>query len=274
MSDPASRDGPARPRISVCLITKNEEAHVRECLESVDWADEIVVVDSFSTDRTVEMARTFTDKVVQREWPGINAQRQFALEQATGEWVFCIDADERVSPELRQSILAAFRDGEPACDGFYCARLTRFLGRWIRHSGWYPDYKLRLFRRSKGRFGDNDPHDQVLLEGPTRKLKGDLIHHTYRDLAHNVATVNSFTSTAVEGVHRRGGRFRVTMILLDPPVTFFKKVVLQRGFLDGVPGVIIAVVSAFRAFLKQAKLWELQRNASGSRTTDAEEEGA
>ena len=250
-----------RPAVSACVITKNEEANIRECLESVSWADEIVVVDSFSTDRTVEIARAFTDKVIQRAWPGINAQRQFALEQAAGEWVFCIDADERVSPELRESIEAAFRDGDPDCDGFLCPRLTHFLGRWIRHSGWYPDYKLRLFRRSKGRFGDNDPHDRVLLDGPTRKLRGDLIHHTYRDLAHNVSTVNSFTTTAVEGLHRRGTRFHLAMMIVQPPLTFLKKYLLNRGFLDGVPGLIIAGVTGFRVFLKHAKLWEMRKAA-------------
>ena len=245
-----------RAKISVSLITLNEEDNIRPCLESVKWADEIVLVDSFSTDRTLEIASEYTDRILQREWVGINDQRQYALEQCANDWVLCVDADERVTPELRDEILSLFADEEPSCDGFSIPRRTYFLGRWIRHCGWYPGYKLRLFLKTKGRFGDNDPHDQVLLDGKVEKLKGDLLHFTYRDLSHNVRTINSFTTTRATRLHKKGAGSGVLDLTLRPILRFFQQYILRGGFLDGMPGLIICGMSAFSVFLRQAKVWE------------------
>lgn len=243
-------------RISVALITYNEEANIRACLDSVKWADEIVVVDSHSTDGTPGIAREYAEKVFARDWNGINEQRQFALEQCTGEWVLCVDADERVTPELRDEIRDLFAAGEPDCDGFLIPRRTFFLGRWIRHCGWYPGRKLRLFRREKARFGDNDPHDRVLLDGSTRTLKNDLLHFTYRDLSHNARTVNTFTSVRADRLLAVGAGAGFLDLTVRPLWRFFQQYVLRLGFLDGMPGLIICGMSAFRVFLRHAKIWE------------------
>ena len=245
-----------RPKISISLITFNEEDNIRPCLESVTWADEIVIVDSFSTDRTREIASEYTDRILQREWKGINDQRQYALGQCANEWVLCVDADERVTPELRDEILSLFSGGEPSCDGFLIPRRTYFLGRWIRHCGWYPGHKLRLFRKTKGRFGDNDPHDQVLLDGEVKKLARDLLHFTYRDLSHNVRTINSFTTTRAARLLKEGAGSGVLDLTVRPILRFFQQYVLRGGFLDGMPGLIICGMSAFSVFLRQAKVWE------------------
>ena len=253
------------PTIGVSLITYNEEDNIRACLESVKWADEIVVVDSFSTDRTLEIAREVTDRIHRRKWEGINKQRQFALERATTDWVLCVDADERVTPELRDEILERFNQGDPDCDGFLIPRRTHFLGRWIKHCGWYPDPKLRLFRREKARFGDNDPHDKVLLDGRTQRLENDLLHFTYRDLSHNVSTVNTFSSVQANRLAAHGTGAGVLDLTLRPLWRFFWQYIIRLGFLDGLPGLIICGMSAFGIFLRQAKVWEETQRSLGER---------
>lgn len=245
-----------RKRISVSLITFNEEENIRACIKSVKWADEIVIVDSFSTDRTVDIAAEYTERIHQRAWHGINDQRQFALGQCSEEWVLCVDADERVTPELRVEILKLLDGDGPDCNGFLIPRKTLYLGRWIKHCGWYPAHKLRLFRRSKGRFGDNDPHDRVILEGETKKLRGDLLHLTYRDMAHNADTINSFTTTRADRFVKRGKTTGFLDLTLHPLWRFFHQYIIRRGFLDGMPGLIISGMSAFSVFLRQAKVWE------------------
>jgi len=247
-----------QPRLSACLITFNEERNVLDCLESIKWADEIVVVDSYSADRTVELAARYTERVLQREWRGINEQRQFCLEQATGDWVLCVDADERVTPRLRDEIQGLLKSG-PSCAAYAIPRKTFYLGRWIRHCGWYPGYKVRLFRRDAGRFGDNDPHDKVLIDGAVGKLRSDLEHYTYRDLVHHASTVNSFSTTAAERLHRLGKRGSLWAMAFKPPWRFVWQYVLRGGFLDGGPGLIICIMSAYSVFLRSAKLWELSR---------------
>ena len=249
----------ARPMISVCVISFNEEDNIRDCLESVSWADEIVVVDSYSEDRTLDIAREYTDRIFQRKWNGINEQRQFCLDKATHEWALCVDCDERVTPELRDEILATLERGDPDCNGFEIPRRTWHMGRWIRHCGWWPGHKLRLFRRSKGRFGDNDPHDKVILDGKTRRLVNPIEHFTYRDLAHQAATVNSFSTTAAKLRAARGRRDGVLAMIFKPPWRFFWQYVLRGGFLDGARGFIICVMSAYSVFLRSAKGWEMRR---------------
>lgn len=252
-----SADSTRKPPISVCVITLNEEENIRDCLESVKWADEIVLVDSFSVDRTVAVAREYTDRIFQRKWKGINDQRQYCLEVATHEWVLCVDADERLTPELANEIQSFFKDGDPECAGFEMPRRTWYLGRWIRGSGWYPAHKVRLFRRAAGRFGDNDPHDKVLIDGEVRRLRHDLLHYSYRDLAHHVATVNSFSTTAARRKFRKGKRGSLAAMLFKPPWRFFWQYILRRGFRDGVPGLLIGAMSAYTVFLRSAKLWEM-----------------
>jgi len=244
--------------ISACIVALNEENNIRGCLESVKWVDEIVIIDAFSSDRTVEICREYTDKVIQRPWPGYIAQKNNAISAATHDWVLCLDADERISQELRDEIMAAFGDHEAHWDGFSVPRQTFYLGRWIRHGGWYPDYKLRLFRKSKGRWTGVEPHDRVELIGRTKTLQAPLLHNTYRDIAHHLSLVNRYTDVAAEQKHRGGTRFPLLHMLVHPGAKLIKTFVLRGGFLDGTRGFIVAVTSSFYVFLKYAKLWEIR----------------
>ncbi len=258
--------------ISACVITLNEQANIRACLESVKWVDEIVVVDAQSSDQTRSICREYTDKVVERPWPGHVAQKNYAISLATHDWVLCIDADERVSPELRAEIRHEMeRSGDP-WDGYYFPRQTFYLGRWVRHGGWYPDYKLRLFRKSKGRWAGVDPHDIVQLDGRAKHLKSPLHHYTYRDLAHHLRAMNQYTDVAAAGKDRAHVRFPVVHMVLNPMVKFVRMYFLERGFLDGVPGFVVAVCGSFYVFLKYAKLWEL-RHVNRSAASQPERDG-
>src|SRR5438477_414102 len=196
-SGPRNAGGTARTRapLSCTIICYDEEEGIRAALESVKWCDEIVVVDSFSTDRTVEICREYTDRIFQREWPGFVEQKAFALEQTRCAWVLNLDADERVSPELRREIEEVLRD--PDADGYYVPRLVYYLGRWWRRGGWYPDYRLRLFRRDKVVWGGIDPHEKVILHGRSRRLRGPLLHYTYRDVAAPVARRRCSVSSVI-----------------------------------------------------------------------------
>ena len=249
---------PARATLSVCIIACNEEDRIGDCLSSVAWADEIVVIDSRSTDRTAEIAGERGARVIVRDWPGYVAQKNFALEQAQSEWVLCVDADERVSPLLGESIRAALAAPPGALAGYRMARKTFYLGRWILHSGWYPDWKVRLVRRGRARWGGVDPHDRLDADGPVSTLPGDLEHRTYRDIADHLRTIDRFTSVAARELldRRQGGA--VLKMILNPPAKFAKMYLLKAGFLDGLPGFVVAALGSYYVFLKYAKLWELR----------------
>ncbi len=245
------------PKVSACLITLNEARNIEECLSSVKWADEIVVVDSGSTDGTVELCRRFTDRVLVMDWAGHVAQKNRAVEAASNDWVFCIDADERVTPELAREIKSILSE-EPPCAGYTVPRRTWYAGRWIWHGGWYPDRKLRLFDRRRGRFTGMDPHDRVEVKGPVGKLRNDLLHYSYRDIAHHVRQINRYTDTMAELKAARGVGVPLLRMISYPPVKFFKMYLLRMGFLDGPQGLILAVLGAVYEFLKYAKLWEIR----------------
>ena len=258
---------PARPFLSVCIITGNEEENVRRCLESVSWADEIVVVDSFSRDRTVEIAREFTDRVFQHRWMGYIGQKAIARNLARGEWILFVDADEAVSPALRDEILAALRRGVPdAVAGFSFPRQVWFLHRWIRHGDWYPDRKLRLFRKQRGRCCGIEPHERIEVDGEVLPLRAPLFHYTYDDIADQLATMNRFTTIGAASAaasRRRSRLFVLWGMLLHPPFRFLRCYFFKRGFLDGLAGFAIAKTIAFGTFVKYAKLWELQTRRRG-----------
>lgn len=267
----AARQVPAREPLSVCVICCDEEANIRACLQSVAWADEIVVVDSGSRDNTVAIAREFTPRVIYHAWPGWVEQKNFALEQATYEWVLCIDADERVSPELAREIqreLERIRAGDSHAVGYSMPRRTFYLGRWISHGGWYPDRKVRLFRRSLGRWAGVNPHDHVRINGAVIALRGDLLHYTYRDIADHLDRINRYTSVAAREMLARRQRLPLFHMLFNPPLRFLRMYVFQRGFLDGLAGFIIAVLAAYYVFLKYVKLWELYRRNAETGTSD------
>ena len=256
---------PQRQAISCCIICFNEEANIRRCLESVKWCDEIIIVDSFSTDRTVDICREYTDHVTQRVWPGYVEQKRFALSQATHEWVLNVDADEEVSPELRCEILAVLQQNHPAVDGFYVPRLVYYLGRWWWR-GWYPGFRLRLFRKAKVRWGGVDPHEKVLLRGQAERLHGPLYHYTYDDISDHLRAINGLTEVSSRELALRGKRTRTFDLLLRPWWRFLRFYVLSGGFRDGIPGFFVAVTSAFYVFLKYVKLWETTRSHTDAGT--------
>ena len=248
-----------RATISICVITFNEENNIRACLESVKWADEIIVVDSLSTDRTVEIAREYTDCIIQRPWPGHVEQKNFALAQAQSDWVLCLDADERVSPELANEIKNVLSTDNVPEAGFIMPRKTHYLGRWITHGGWYPGRKLRLVRRGEARWKGINPHDHLYVEGSVGKLTGDIYHYTYKDIADHLNTIDKFTTIAAKEMCARGKGIAPAHMLLNPCAKFLKMYLLRLGFLDGLAGFVVAVLSSYYVFLKYAKLWELQR---------------
>jgi len=258
-----------RPPLSACIITFNEERNIRDCLESLRWVEEIVVVDSLSQDATVSLCRLYTDKVYEQEWLGHVKQKNCALQYATHEWVLCLDADERVSPVLKEEIERHLSTEWDAVDGYYFPRHSYYLGRWIDHGGWYPDYKLRLFKKSKGYWGGEDPHDKVCLAGRVDYLRGELLHFVYRDVSHQLQTVDSFSTITATALDRQGERFTIFNLLYRPAIKFVETYLVKRGFMDGLPGFIISAISSFYVFLRYAKLWELQRQ--GDTDTKAHE---
>ena len=254
-----------REKISACITACDEERNIRRCLESVKWADEIVVVDSFSKDRTVEICREYTDRVYQHAWMGYIGQKNLIKSLANGPWLLFIDADEEVSPALRDEILEIFESGRNRLyAGFEFPRMVYYLGRWIRHGEWYPDIKLRLFRKDKGHCGGNEPHDRTTVDGRVGRLRGHLYHYTYEDIHDQIKTMNEFSSIAARSMKEAGYPFRWRDLLFRPVWRLFKALVLKRGILDGLRGVIIALCSSFGVFLKYAKLMELYLLSGGA----------
>lgn len=243
--------------ISACVIAFNEEAKIEECLRSVQGlCGEVIVVDSHSTDRTRELAAALGARVVERDWPGHIDQKNFAIEQATGDWVLCLDADERVTPELRAAIERAL--AAPAADGYTVNRRNIYLGRWIRGGGWYPDRKLRLVRRAASpRWGGVNPHDHLEVQGRTADLGADLVHLSYDSIADHLKTIDYFSTIAAREKLSRGQRWIGLHLVFGPPLKFFKMFILQRALLDGWRGLIVAGLGAFYVLLRYAKLWEL-----------------
>lgn len=249
----------ARAPVSATIITLNEAANIEAALASVAFCDERLVVDCGSKDGTVERARELGAKVIHHPWPGHVAQKNYAVDQAAHEWILSIDADERITPQLREEIEATL--ASPQCDAYAMPRLNFYLGRWIRHSGWYPDAKIRLFRKSNGRWGGENPHDRVEVKGKAGRLRGDLQHYPYRDLAHNIDTVNRYTTIAAAERFNKDRRVGLLRLLAEPPLVIMKKYLLQLGFLDGWPGLVIAATSGYYVFAKHAKLRELWRQS-------------
>jgi glycosyltransferase involved in cell wall biosynthesis len=249
------------PKLSVTVITKNEAANLAAALESVAWADEIVVVDAASTDETVAIARRFTEHVVVRPWPGFPQQKNHAASLAAHDWILSIDADERVTPALRDEIRRLMAE-TPAAPGYRMPRVTIALGRAIRTTDWYPDWQLRLYDRRRGRWDETRRvHEAVRVEGEAGRLSGELEHHAYRDLSHHLQTIDRYTTLASEEMAARGRRATLLEIAGHPPLAFLRNYVLRGGVRDGVVGLVISSMNAWYVFLKYAKLWELGRRA-------------
>ena len=246
-----------RERISACVLTFNEERKIRRCLESLTWCDEIIVVDSFSTDRTPEICREFTDKFFQHEWLGYVGQRNLVRTYAKNDLILYLDSDEEISPGLRKEIVAEFVNGPGEYAGFEFPRIVYFLGRWILHGEWYPDVKLRLFHKNYGRTEGIEPHDRVVVNGAVKRLRNPVWHYTYDDIRDQNETANRFSTITAQQKFVADAPFRWVDLLFRPVLRFLRCYFLRGGFLDGVHGFIIAATQAHGAFLKYAKLWEL-----------------
>jgi glycosyltransferase involved in cell wall biosynthesis len=221
------------------------------------------VVDSFSKDRTVEICREYTPLVYQHRWLGYIGQKNLVKDMATNPWVLFIDADEEVSAGLRGAILEEFESGRnQAFSGYEFPRMVHYLGRWIRHGDWYPDVKLRLLRKDRAVCGGQEPHDQMRVKGAIKRLDAQLFHYTYLDISDQIVTLDRFSSITAHTQSLDGRRFRLIDLLFRPGFRFFRGYFLKRGFLDGMPGFIIAKAAAFGTFVKYAKLWEIQAGVS------------
>jgi glycosyltransferase involved in cell wall biosynthesis len=246
----------SREKVSVIVITLNEEREIGDCLESVTWADEIVVVDSGSSDRTIEIAKKFTDQVVYHQWVGFAAQKNWAVELATHPWVLSLDADERVSPELRAEI-ERLLESPPRFVGYQIPRKNFFLGRWIRHGGWSPDYVLRLFRRDAGRFTERRVHESVTVRGEVGTLQSPLEHYTYRSMVDYFQRMDRYSTLAAEEMFEGGKRAHLIDLLLRPCATFLKMFLLRQGFRDGMDGFLLSRLYSIYTFAKYAKLYKM-----------------
>jgi glycosyltransferase involved in cell wall biosynthesis len=242
--------------LSVIIITKNEAGNIRPCLESVDWADEIIVVDSGSTDDTVAIAREFTERVYSHDWPGFGAQKNRALDYASKDWVLSLDADERITPELRLQLIKAMADAQH--DGYFLPRRSQFCGQFINHSGWYPDYVLRLFKRGAGRFSNDLVHESIVLHGSTGRLSSPILHYSYLTEADVERKVAQYSTAAALQMFNKGKAVTRAAAPLRGAWAFVRTYCLRLGLLDGMAGFNIARMNARTTYLKYKKLQEMR----------------
>jgi glycosyltransferase involved in cell wall biosynthesis len=239
-------------KISATIIACNEERNIARAIESLRCCDEILVVDSGSTDRTVEIARKLGARVIEIEWRGYAGQKNFASDQASYDWVLSIDADESLSEALEAEIWQIKKTG-PQYDAYTMPRLAQYLGRWILHSGWYPDRKIRLFDRRKARWEGDYVHESVVVQGTVGHLESNLLHFTCNSLTEHLRTMDRYTTLAAEQLVDQKAKITWRRIVLDPLWTFFKTYFLKQGFRDGLEGLCIAYMAAFYNFVKYAK---------------------
>jgi glycosyltransferase involved in cell wall biosynthesis len=246
------------PKLSVTIITKDEEADIGGAIASVSWADEILVVDSHSSDRTVDVARAAKARVIVivRDWPGYIEQKNYAAEQASNDWILSLDADERVTPDLARDIGQAVQN--PLHAAYEMPRLTWHLGRWMRGTDWYPDYQTRLYNRRAARWTGKYVHEAVAVAGSRGRLTGDLLHFAYRDISDHLETIDRYTTLAARQMHEGGRRASMWQLLFHGPIAFLRNYIARRGFRLGAAGVIVSAMNAYYVFLKFAKLWQLQ----------------
>lgn len=244
--------------VSVYVLTFNNRRTIERCLKSLPWAEELVVVDSGSTDGTFEICQRYTDKVFRKEFQGHRDQYQYAADLTTGAWIMFVDADEEVPPELAEEIGDVLKNRAEGIDGFFVYRQTYYLGKWIRFGGWYPDGEIRLYRRDKGRW-EGGLHAKIEVAGPVAVLKNKYLHYTYRDLSDQIQTIDQYSKIAAEDMDRSGETFSLFKLLFHPPFRLIKEYLLKGGFRDGLPGFVIIVSTMYYVFIKYAKLWEIDR---------------
>ncbi len=246
----------AKIPVSVYVLTYNNRRTIEQCLRSLGWAEELIVVDSFSTDGTYEICRRYTDKTCQRKWTDHCDQYQYAANQTTHDWIMFVDADEEIPLELAEEIKKVLEERTNDVDGFIAYRRTYYLGKWIRFGGWYPDCEVRLYRRDKGRW-EGGLHAKIVVDGRVDSLKNEYLHYTYRNISDQIQTIDKYSQIAAEDMIKSGEKFSLLKLLFNPPFRFIKEYLFKSGFRDGLPGLIIIVSTMFYVFIKYAKLWEL-----------------
>ena len=245
-----------KEKISTIVITFNSEATIEKCLKSaMSISDEIIIVDSFSTDRTVEICKNYTKKIFTHKWLGYSKQKEIAVEKAVNSWILWIDSDEELSSELIFEIQSL----NFSCTAYYLNRKNYYLNRWINHCGWYPDYIIRLFRKDKGRFSNDIIHEKVVINGKIDQIKGILYHYSYRDISHHLEKMNSFTSAIAQKMFQQNKKVTPLTIIFHSVWYFFRTYILKKGYLDGFAGFIVCVLGGYYVFLKYIKLWELYK---------------
>ncbi len=250
--------------LSLVIITRDAAHELADCLASAAFAAETIVVDSGSSDDTAALAGRLGARVIEHSWQGFGPQKNFAVAQAQNDWVLCLDADERVTPELAAAIRAAFASGLPAAPAYTFARRNRFLGRWLAHGEGYPDWIVRLFDRRRARWSDDPVHEKVVVEGPAGKLHGDLLHASAESIDAYIAKQNRYTTVQASAMHARGERASFAQLMFSPVARFLRFYVLRLGFLDGSAGFAHIAIGAFASFLKYAKLRALQQEGRAS----------
>lgn len=248
----------SRDSISAVIVTYNEERNIEECLETARWMDEIIIVDAYSTDMTVELCKNYTNKIFQRPWPGFGKQKNFAIDQANSDWVFILDADERITDELKNEIVDILKGKKSNnITGYRLPRKNYFYGKWIRFAGSYPDYQLRLFRKGSGKLDDFEPHNSFILNGQMGILKAPLIHYTERTIADHFKKYNNFTTLAAKEKQKTKGKVKWYDLFFRPVSTFIKMYFFRQGFKEGIHGLIICIFGSMYTFGKYVKLWEM-----------------
>jgi glycosyltransferase involved in cell wall biosynthesis len=247
-----------KEKLTAIIPTLNEAHNIAKCLDSVRWADEVIVVDSFSTDSTVEICKKYGVSVLEHEYANSASQKNWVLPHASNRWVLIVDADERVTDSLRVEISDLLERG-PKYEGYWIGRRNRFMGREIRHCGWARDKVLRLFDRTKGRYEEKHVHAEVVLQGKIGFLKSFLLHDSYKDFSAYLAKLDRYSDWGAQDVAQRGGSWAIARLLFRPPARFVRMYVLQLGFLDGIQGFILCALAAVSVFMKYSKLWNLSR---------------
>ena len=242
--------------VSVYVLTTNNRRTIGQCLNSLSWAEELVVVDSFSQDGTYEICKQYTSNIFQRKWTGHCDQYQYAADLTHLDWIMFVDADEEIPPELVEEIRTELNRVEKDLNGYFVYRRTYYLGRWIGYGGWYPDGEIRLYRKDKGRW-EGGLHARLMVDGKVGVLKNQYLHYTYGDISDQIQTIDRYSSIAAADLFRSGKKFSLFKLLFHPPFRFLKEYLFKSGFRDGLPGFIIIVSTMFYVFIKYAKLWEL-----------------
>jgi glycosyltransferase involved in cell wall biosynthesis len=253
-------------KLTVTVITYNEGPHIVEALQSVSWADEIILVDSHSTDDTVERARPYVSRIDARDWAGYGTQKNHAQDLASNDWILSIDADERVTPALADEIKGVLRAG-PGASGYKICRVSNYLGQWIRSTDWYPDYHIRLYDRRAARWSEHTVHESIGCRGRVEKLRGELLHYPYRNVSQHLAKIDRYTTLVAEQWSAEGRRSAAWQALIYPRLAFLRNYILRGGFRDGAAGLLVSKLNSYYVFLKYVKLFEMQRLARAPEAT-------